>query len=359
MLTSDFSFKLPQELIAQEPPKRRGTSRMLVLHRDSGVIEHRNVANVVEYLEPSDLMVLNDTKVFPARIKGSWADTGGALELLLLRPLALPVDQLNAAAEQSCWQCMSGSGRRVRAGLEALFAEGKLHALILERGAGATCSVVFSSETPLMQILDSHGLTPVPPYIRRDGDARQARLDRERYQTIYARAIGAVAAPTAGLHFTDEIFEALNTKGIQQQYVTLHVGPGTFKPVKTDVVEDHHMDAERYTLNAGCVAAINACRERGGRVVCVGSTTVRTLESVAAKHDGRVVEESGESRIFIYPPYKFNTTDVMLTNFHLPQSTLLMMVSALAGRDLIMQAYREAIRERYRFFSYGDCMLIV
>lgn len=359
MLTSHFHFELPQELIAQEPPQQRGTSRMLVLHRSSGAIEHRHVADVVEYLEPGDLMVLNDTRVFPARLRGVWADTGGALELLLLRPLPMPADQLNASQEQSCWQCISGSGRRVRAGLEASFAEGVLHARILERGDEALCSVVFSSATPLMEILERHGLTPVPPYIRRNGDARQARLDRERYQTIYARATGAVAAPTAGLHFTEEIFESLAAKGVQHQYVTLHVGPGTFKPVKTDVVEDHCMDAERYTLSAECAAAINACRARGSRVVCVGSTTVRTLESVAAEHHGQIVQASGESRIFIYPPHKFNATDVMLTNFHLPQSTLLMMVSALAERDLIMQAYREAIRERYRFFSYGDCMLIV
>lgn len=359
MKTSDFHFELPEELIAQEPPELRGSSRMLVLHRSSGTIEHRMVGDIVEYLYPEDLIVLNDTKVFPARLKGGWTDSGGALELLLLQPLPMPAGVEESAPEQSCWRCLSGSGRKVRPGLEAIFAEGSLKARISERGDEGICTVVFSSQQPLMEILDKHGLTPVPPYIRRDGDERQTRLDRERYQTIYARETGAVAAPTAGLHFTDGIFSDLDAKGIKREHVTLHVGPGTFKPVKTDIVEEHRMDAERYALGAGCAAGINACRERGGRVVCIGSTTVRTLESVAAKYDGKIVEDNGESSIFIYPPYEFTATDVMLTNFHLPQSTLIMMISALAGRDLVMKAYEEAILERYRFFSYGDCMLIL
>ena len=359
MKTSDFHFELPKELIAQEPPEQRGSSRMLVLHRDSGKIEHRMVSDVVEYLDPADLMVLNNTKVFPARLKGGWTDTGGALELLLLQPIPMPKNTDGSAPEQSCWRCLSGSGRKVRPGLKAFFAEETLEANIIERGDEGICTVIFSSELPLMELLDEYGLTPVPPYIKRDGNERQARLDRERYQTIYARETGAVAAPTAGLHFTDEIFASLDQRGIQRRYVTLHVGPGTFKPVKADVVEEHRMDAERYAISADCAAAINSCRKNGGRVVCVGSTTVRTLESVAAKHDGKIVEDSGESSIFIYPPYEFKATDVMLTNFHLPQSTLIMMISALAGRELVMEAYEEAIRERYRFFSYGDCMLIL
>lgn len=359
MQTSDFNFNLPEELIAQEPPEKRGNSRMLVLHRKNGTIEHRMVSDVVEYLEPTDLMVLNNTKVFPARLKGGWTDTGGALELLLLQPQTVPAGEVGEAPEQSCWLCMSGSGRKVRAGLEAVFAENQLKAQIIERRDEGICVVVFSSELPLMQILDKHGLTPVPPYIRRNGDERQARLDRERYQTIYAQETGAVAAPTAGLHFTDKIFASLKAKGIQKQYVTLHVGPGTFKPVKADVVEEHRMDAERYAVTEECASGIADCHKRGGRIVCVGSTTVRTLESVAANNDGQIVEESRESSIFIYPPYDFKATDVMLTNFHLPQSTLIMMISALAGRELVMKAYEEAIRERYRFFSYGDCMLIL
>ena len=359
MQTSDFHFDLPEELIAQQPPERRGASRMLVLHRGSGTIEHRMVGDIVAYLHPQDLMVLNDTKVFPARLKGHWADTGGALELLLLQPLEMPPGESGGSMQASCWLCLSGSGRKVRPGLEALFAEGALKARVIERRDEGICAVLFASALPLMKILDQHGLTPVPPYIKRDGDERLNRLDRERYQTIYARETGAVAAPTAGLHFTDELFVSLDAKGVKRQYVTLHVGPGTFKPVKSDLVEDHRMDAERYSVTRACAEEINACRTRGGRIVCVGSTTVRTLETVAAKHTGRIAEDSGASSIFIYPPYEFKATDVMLTNFHLPQSTLIMMVSALAGRDLILKAYEEAVRERYRFFSYGDCMLIL
>jgi len=210
-----------------------------------------------------------------------------------------------------------------------------------------------------MEVLEEYGLTPVPPYIHRNGDARQARLDRERYQTVFAREAGAVAAPTAGLHFSESLFQALEAKGVGRATVTLHVGPGTFKPVKTATVEAHRMDPERYQVPPSTAEAIAGCRARGGRVVAVGSTSVRTLETVAQNHDGRIVAASGSSSIFIYPPFRFLVTDVMLTNFHLPQSTLIMMVSALAGHDLIMAAYREAVSQRYQFFSYGDCMLIL
>jgi S-adenosylmethionine:tRNA ribosyltransferase-isomerase len=359
MQTTDFRFDLPAELIAQEPPEQRGASRMLVLHRDSGALEHSRIADIADYLKPGDLMVLNDTKVFPARLKGRWTESGGALELLLLHPLEMSRAESGAAREECLWLCLSGSGRKVRPGQEALFAENTLRARIIERRAEGICAVAFLSEMPLMEILDRHGLTPVPPYIRRSGDERRNRLDRERYQTIYARESGAVAAPTAGLHFTEAIFAALDARGVRRQHVTLHVGPGTFKPVKCDRVEEHRMDAERYCVAQACADEINACRERGGRVVCVGSTTVRTLETVAAKHGGQIAADSGSSSIFIYPPYAFQATDIMLTNFHLPQSTLIMMVCALAGRELIMRAYAEAVRERYRFFSYGDCMLIL
>ena len=359
MKTSDFHYDLPQELIAQEPPAERGQSRMMVLHRQDGRLEHRHIADIVDYLDANDLLVVNDTKVFPARIKGQWSDTGGALELLLLEPLPVPGERVGAAEEVTCWSCISGSGRPVRAGLRARFAEDHLEAEILEKTGEGTCRVLFLADGPLMGILDRYGLTPVPPYIHRSGDPRQARLDRERYQTIYAREVGAVAAPTAGLHFSEAILQRLAEKGVQRASVTLHVGPGTFKPVKCETVEDHRMDAERYTVPEETARAIAACRARGGRVVAVGSTSVRTLETVAAAHDGTVVAEHGSSSIFIYPPFTFRVTDVMLTNFHLPQSTLLMMVSALAGRERILSAYQEAIRERYRFFSYGDCMLIV
>lgn len=352
MLTKDFDYELPPELIAQEPPAERGTSRMMVLHRADGRLEHRTVADLPEYLQAGDLMILNDTKVFPARIFGVWGDTQGALELLFIEPVA--------AAEGECvWRCITGSGRPIRAGQRAFFADGKLEAEPLSKNGNGTWDIRFHCAEPLMDILDRYGQTPVPPYIHRHGDDRQTRLDRERYQTVYARETGAVAAPTAGLHLTDALFATLESKGVRRATVTLHVGPGTFKPVKTDTVEAHRMDPERYTVSRETAEEIAACRARGGRVVAVGSTSVRTLESVAAAHDGRVVETASSSTIFIYPPYKFHVTDVMLTNFHLPQSTLIMMVSALANRDQILAAYREAVRERYRFFSYGDCMLIV
>ena len=363
MLTKDFDYELPPELIAQEPPAERGTSRMMVLHRADGRLEHRSVADLPEYLRAGDLLILNDTKVFPARIFGVWGDTQGALELLFIEPVAdVPLSAsggVNAATSACVWRCITGSGRPIRAGQRAFFADGKLEAEPLAKNGNGTWDIRFHCVEPLMGILDRYGQTPVPPYIHRSGDERQTRLDRERYQTVYARETGAVAAPTAGLHFTDAIFAALEAKGVQRATVTLHVGPGTFKPVKTDTVEAHRMDPERYAVSRETAETIAVCRARGGRVVAVGSTSVRTLESVAAAHDGRVVETASSSTIFIYPPYQFQVADVMLTNFHLPQSTLIMMVSALAGRDRILAAYREAVRERYRFFSYGDCMLIV
>ncbi len=358
MLTSEFDYELPPELIAQEPPAERGTSRMMVLHRADGRLEHRRVTDLPEYLNAADLLVLNDTRVFPARLQGLWSDTRGALELLLLEPLPLP-EGTTGAAEIACWKCLSGSGRRVRAGQRALFADERLEAEIIETSGAGICTVRFRSAEPLMALLEIYGLIPVPPYIRRDGDARQTLIDRERYQTIYARETGAVAAPTAGLHFGEGLLAALDAKGVRRAYVTLHVGPGTFKPVKCDVVEEHRMDAERYTVPQETADAIAACRARGGRVLAVGSTSVRTLETVAAAHGGQVVAASGASSIFIYPPYRFSATDLMLTNFHLPRSTLIMMVAALVGRERILAAYREAVAERYRFFSYGDCMLIV
>lgn len=348
MLTSDFNYALPDALIAQEPPAERGTSRMMVVHRREARFEHRCVTDLPEYLNPNDLLVVNDTKVFPARLNGVWQDTGGAVELLLTDPLA-----------EGDWACISGSGRPVRAGLRAVFGQGAVVAEILEKTGEGTCRVRFHSDVPLMEALEAIGKVPVPPYIHRTGDLRQHALDKERYQTIYARETGAVAAPTAGLHFTEALFGTLAAKGIARTAVTLHVGPGTFKPVKCATVEAHQMDAERYTVSAATAAAVAQCKARGGRVVAVGSTSVRTLETVAAAHQGAVVATSGASSIFIYPPYTFQVTDAMLTNFHLPQSTLIMMVSALAGRELILAAYAEAIKERYRFFSYGDCMLIL
>jgi len=331
---------------------------MMVLHREGGRIEHRRVGDLPEYLAANDVLVLNDTRVFPARLVGAWADTGGAVELLLVEPLPVP-PEATGAEEMVCWSCLCGSGRPVREGLRVRFAGGEIDAEILARMANGACPVLFRTQRPLMALLEQHGRLPIPPYIRRDGDERLERLDRERYQTVYAREAGAVAAPTAGLHFTDALFQALDAKGVRRASVTLHVGPGTFKPVKTETIEAHRMDAERYRVPQAAADTVAACKARGGRVVAVGSTSVRTLETVAAANGGRIVAADGGSSIFIYPPFRFQATDAMLTNFHLPQSTLIMMVSALAGRDFILRAYQEAIRERYRFFSYGDCMLIL
>ena len=342
---------------------------MLVLHRDTGVIEHRHIADIVEYITPNDLLVVNDTKVFPARLLGRWPDSGGAVELLMVA--AAPVDgeeRPTMSNEGLRWNCIIGSGRRCRAGQVAVFGPNdELSVKLLKPLSGiGMWQVEFACERPLMDLLDEFGHTPVPPYVKREGTAEEEKADRERYQTIYAREVGSVAAPTAGLHFTPEIFAALEAKGVKRVAVTLHVGPGTFRPVKADNIEDHHMDFEAFTVSPEAAAAVNACKARGGRVFCVGSTTVRTLETVAAAvaedRPGAaetVVAGSGASDIFIYPPYRFRVCDCMLTNFHLPQSTLLMMISALAGRERVLCAYAMAVQKNYMFFSYGDCMLIV
>lgn len=351
MRTPDFEYDLPPERIAQEPPAVRGASRMMVVDRSAATISHKQVADLSHYLHSGDLLVLNDTKVFPARLRGHWADTGGAVEFLLLE---------RAGAADTCWRVLVGSGRRVRPALCATFADGAFTAVIVRKGEGGEALVVFDIAEPIEKLLDRFGTTPLPPYIHRypTADEQQQRQDRERYQTVYAREVGAVAAPTAGLHLTAALLERLQAQGVACAKVTLHVGPGTFKPVTVDTLEDHRMDTERYTIPPETVTAIQACRARGGRVVAVGSTTVRTLETVAAAHDGEVVSVSGRSSLFIYPPYPFHVVNVMLTNFHLPRSTLLMMVSAFAGHALVMQAYAAAVQENYAFFSYGDCMLL-
>ena len=358
MLTRDFDYALPEELIAQVPPAVRGTSRMMVLDRSKPVgVEHRSIRDITDYLRPGDLMILNNTRVFPARILGNWQDTGGAAELLLLNNLE--AESAANGTYSSLWRCMCGSGRKARLGHTIVCAEGKLTAAVTDRDNEGIFTVRFSSDEPLMTVLDTYGLTPVPPYIHRDAnDPALARLDKERYQTVYAKEVGAVAAPTAGLHFTEEIFAALEAKGVRRAFVTLHVGPGTFKPVTAEKVEDHRMDAEYYSVPEETARLFHETRAAGGRIVAVGSTSVRTLETVFAKH-GDIIPTHGSSTAFIYPPYTFKAVDVMLTNFHLPQSTLIMMISALAGRERILAAYKEAVREHYRFFSYGDCMLIL
>ncbi len=365
--TKQFWYPLPTRLIAQHPSEKRGDDRMMVLHRATGVIEHRAIADIVDYLEPSDLLVVNDTKVFPARLLGTWSDSPGAVEVLMVSPLASGAEEgleaklaAPAAEEAVTWSIMVGSGRPSREGQVAVFGpEKELSVKLVKKLDGGLWRADFICARPLMQLLDEFGHTPVPPYVHRDGTAEEEAADRDRYQTIYARETGSVAAPTAGLHFTPEIFAKLDEKKVHRAAITLHVGPGTFRPVKCDDIEDHQMDFEVFTVPPETARAIAECRERGGRVVCVGSTTVRTLETVAAAHDGKVVPGHGVSNIFIYPPYKFKVCDAMLTNFHLPQSTLLMMVSALAGRERMLCAYAMAVRAEYRFFSYGDCMLIV
>jgi S-adenosylmethionine:tRNA ribosyltransferase-isomerase len=366
MKTSQFWYPLPQRLIAQHPAERRGTEKMLVLHRDTGVIEHRHIGDFMEYITPNDLLVVNDTKVFPARLVGTWSDTPGEVEVLMVSAAPMDGGEMPVASDDGLsslvWNCMIGSGRKCREGQEAVFGPNReLKARLLKQLTGiGMWRVEFLCERPLKDLLDEFGRTPVPPYVKREGTAEEERADRERYQTIYARHVGSVAAPTAGLHFTPEIFAALDAKGVKRVAVTLHVGPGTFRPVKAENIEDHHMDFEAFTVPPETADAINECKARGGRVFCVGSTTVRTLETVAAaSEDGRVVAGSGASDIFIYPPYKFRVCDCMLTNFHLPQSTLIMMVSALAGRERILCSYAMAVRGEYKFFSYGDCMLIV
>ena len=365
MKTRQFWYPLPERLIAQHPAEKRGTERMMVLHRDTGVIEHRHIADIVEYITADDILVVNDTKVFPARLLGEWPDTHGAVEVLLVSPAP--------EAKAVEWNCLVGSGRKCREGQTAVFGpEGELEVTLVRplEGNGAwRCR--FESARPLMELLEEFGHTPVPPYVKREGTAEEEKADRERYQTIYAREVGSVAAPTAGLHFTPEIFAALEAKGVKRYAVTLHVGPGTFRPVSAENIEDHHMDFEAFTVPPETAEAINECKKRGGRVFCCGSTTVRTLETVAAavENNGKLKIEngkcdvvaagSGASDIFIYPPYRFRVCDAMLTNFHLPQSTLIMMVSALAGRERTLCAYAMAVQKEYRFFSYGDCMLIV
>ena len=387
MKTRQFWYPLPERLIAQHPAEKRGTEKMLVLHRDTGMIEHRHIADIVEYITANDLLVVNDTKVFPARLIGEWPDTHGAVEVLMVN--AAPMDgdpnipsmSANPSTTQPSqslslrWNVIIGSGRKCREGQEAVFGpHGELRVRLLKPLSGiGMWQVEFVCARPLMDLLDEFGHTPVPPYVKREGTAEEEIADRERYQTIYAREVGSVAAPTAGLHFTPEIFAALEAKGVKRVAITLHVGPGTFRPVKADNIEDHQMDFEAFSVSPEAAEAINACKARGGRVFCVGSTTVRTLETVAAgleevksksekveSADGRVVVSgAGASNIFIYPPYRFRVCDCMLTNFHLPQSTLLMMISALAGRERVLCAYAMAVQKNYMFFSYGDCMLIV
>ena len=358
LATSLFDYELPPELIARYPAAHRDGSRMMVLDRKTGHAEIHPFTDIVNYLSSGDAIICNNTKVCRGRMfarKAGLAD-GAKFEILLVEPFnGIPGE----------WNCMIKPGKRAKDGTHAVLLEqdGSLNAdgigfTVVERNGDDTFHIKFDldDDNTLQQ---RFGHIPLPPYLNREAEPE----DDERYQTVYAAVPGAVAAPTAGLHFTPEIFEQAREKGVSVGELTLHVGPGTFRPVKTEDIEDHHMDFEAFTVPPETAEAINACKARGGRVVCVGSTTVRTLETVAcrerAEDDPLVAPGSGASNIFIYPPYDFKVCDAMLTNFHLPQSTLLMMVSALAGRERILCAYAFAVRKDYQFFSYGDCMLIV
>lgn len=342
MDVSQFDFDLPERLIAQTPLAERSQSRLLVLERESGTISHRRFPDVVELLEPGDTLVLNDSKVIPARLIGSKVGTGGKIELLLLKPLS-----------DDRWETLVKPAKRVKVGTEVIFGDGKLVA-VAEAETEVAGGRVFRLryDGVLMEILDALGQMPLPPYIREQLD------DPDRYQTVYARHPGSAAAPTAGLHFTPRLLEQLEHKGINLATITLHVGMGTFRPVMVDRVEEHRMHAEYYEVNEEAARAINAARESGKRVVAVGTTSCRTLETLVGDQ-GKIQAASGWTDIFIYPGHTFRAVDALLTNFHLPKSTLVMLVSAFAHRELIMKSYREAIREQYRFFSFGDAMLII
>lgn len=339
--TSDFMYDLPERLIAQTPVEPRDSSRLMVCSRDgSQPIEHRVFRDITEYLRPGDALVINQTRVIPARLYGTREDTGGAIEFLLLRRV-----------DMDTWQVILKPGRRAKPGARFEFGGGKLHAQVLSIDEGGMRTVRFEYEGVFEEILDELGEMPLPPYIHE-------RLEnRERYQTVYAREEGSAAAPTAGLHFTPELLERIGNMGVDIVPVLLHVGLGTFRPVKEERIEDHEMHTEHWEITPDSAARINAARERGGRIVCVGTTSVRTLES-AAGEDGIVRAGGGETSIFIYPGYRYRAVDALITNFHLPGSTLLMLVSAFMGRENALAAYREAVEREYRFFSFGDAMFI-
>ncbi len=363
MLVSDFDYNLPEDLIAQEPLADRAASRMLVLDRGAGSWGHRRFADLPEYLRPGDCFVLNDTRVLPARLV-TRRPTGGRTELLLLRPLEGPDERRlrRESGPPAChlWEALARPAKRLRVGTELDFG-GRLTATVLEQGEEGLVQVRLDCDGELLEALEEVGLTPLPPYIRRphqEEDTAHEQVDRQRYQTVYAETPGAVAAPTAGLHFTSEMLSVLEAQGVAVARLTLHVGLGTFRPVTVERVAEHRMHGEYYWVGEAAAALINQRRAVGGRVLAVGTTVTRTLETVADEQ-GRVHAGEGWSEIFLYPGYRFRAVDMLLTNFHLPRSTLLMLVSAFAGRELVLAAYAAAVEERYRFYSYGDCMLIL
>ena len=349
MHIKEFDYDLPAGLIAQHPIKKRDQSRLMVLHRKERTIEHRTFLEITDYFKPGDVLVLNDTRVIPARLMGK-KQTGGKAEVFLLRP------DKNGGVDESVWHCLINCSKKPKLHSKIIFGRSLTAEVIDDEEEGS--KVKFSYEGNLEQALDSVGITPLPPYIKRMNGSQDEKFDRERYQTIFARSRGAVAAPTAGLHFTRKLLNQIEKKGVNTLFLTLHVGWGTFQPVRVEQIEEHHMHSEHYILNPSAVRIINEARKEKARIIGVGSTTTRSLESLTSGH-GTVRPGRGYTNLFIYPGYNFKVVDSMITNFHLPRSTLLMLVAAFAGREFILEAYHEAIKEGYRFYSYGDAMMII
>ena len=339
MKTSDFWYDLPEELIAQTPLEQRDTSRLLVLDKDTGDVKHQHFYDIIEYLRPGDCLVMNDSRVLPARLLGH-RPTGGAVEVLLLRDLG-----------SKRWECLCKPGRKMQVGHEVIFGDGELTATVVEVQDTGNRVVEFHYDGIFLEVLERLGKMPLPPYIKAE------LQDQERYQTVYSREVGSAAAPTAGLHFTNELLDKIREKGVKTAFVTLHVGLGTFRPVKAEDISEHHMHAELCMISAETAAVLNETRAAGGRIICVGTTSCRTLESLV-NEDGSFEAKSKWTEIFIFPGYQFKAMQALITNFHLPESTLVMLVSAFAGRENVLSAYEEAVRERYRFFSFGDAMFI-
>lgn len=341
MNVSDFDYELPKELIAQTPLKVRDSSRLLVLDKNNGEIKHNHFNDILKYFNSGDVLVLNDTKVIPARLIGVKEETGAVIELLLLKDLG-----------EDKWECLSKPAKRLKIGTIVSFGNGELKAEVVEKFDEGLTHVKLLYDGILMEILDSLGSMPLPPYIH------EKLEENNRYQTVYAKNIGSAAAPTAGLHFTPELLKEIESMGVEVVCVTLHVGLGTFRPVEVDNILDHHMHSEFYVMNEETANVLNKAKDEGRRIIAVGTTSTRTLETIASNNDGRFVATSGNTEIFIYPGYEFKAIDCLITNFHLPKSTLVMLVSALAGKDNILNAYKEAVNEKYRFFSFGDAMFI-
>lgn len=340
MKTSDFYYDLPEELIAQTPLEQRDTSRLMTLDRETGEVEHHHFYDLLDYLNPGDCLILNNSRVLPARLLGQRLPGGGACEVLLL------IDR-----GDKIWECLVRPGRKMRTGAKLSFGNGELTAEVVGEVEGGNRLVRFNYEGIFLEVLEQLGKMPLPPYIKAE------LQDRERYQTVYSKVVGSAAAPTAGLHFTPELLEKIAAKGVGIGYVTLHVGLGTFRPVKEDEITEHEMHSEYCTIPQETADLINRTKANGGRVICVGTTSCRTLESWS-NEDGTMEAKAGWTNIYIYPGYRFKVMDALVTNFHLPESTLIMLVSAFAGRENVLGAYEEAVKERYRFFSFGDAMFL-